>query len=341
MIRYNRDKVLLAKELEKNPTDPRTLFYMGQTCDCLHLYNEAIHYYERRAAILDRSVPEEVYHAKYRMGNNCIRLGKSHEEIVKHYTDAYEFWNRVEPILRLCEYFLFVRKQPRIAYGYASMALVTPYPDEALLFVSNTDYNYLRYNRFMCAAFEVGDYARACAVAACDALGRLASAALAHAMALTLAAPNVRFGAGDHELEEGMRFAGDYAQLKAVCLALMDVFATAVTTTSTFDTTTSTSADTSTSTDASTSTSTSTSADAAPSTSTSTTSAVRVRARHWLRQFLHDDMFVAVAVPHPGLAVMLDCLSSVDAIYMASNAPRHPSVTPVAAAFLPSRHHTF
>lgn len=160
-IRYNRDKVLLAAELEKNPTDPRTLFYMGQTCDCLNLYNEAFYYYTRRIVIRDRGIPEEVYHALYRMGNNCIRLNKSHEDIVKYYTDAYEFWNRVEPIMRLCEYFLFVRKQPRIAYGYASMALFTPYPDEALLFVSDTDYNYRRYNRFMCAAHEVGDFARA------------------------------------------------------------------------------------------------------------------------------------------------------------------------------------
>lgn len=160
-IRYNRDKEMLLSELEKNPDDPRTLFYMGQTCDCLNLYNEAFYYYTRRISILDKGLAEEVYHAKYRMGNICIRLNKSHEEVIKYYMDAYEFWNRVEPLLRLCEYFLFVRKQPRVAYGYACMALFTPFPHEALLFVSETDYHYRRYNRFMCAAFEVGDYIRA------------------------------------------------------------------------------------------------------------------------------------------------------------------------------------
>lgn len=160
-IRYNRDKELLLSELEKNPDDTRTLFYLGQTFDCLKLYNEAFHYYTLRANITDKGLSEEVYHSKYRLGNLCIRLNKTHEEILKHYMDAYEFWNRVEPLLRLCEYFLFVRNQPRIAYGYASMALFTPYPSEALLFVSETDYNYRRYNRFMCAAYEVGDFIRA------------------------------------------------------------------------------------------------------------------------------------------------------------------------------------
>jgi hypothetical protein len=160
-IRYNRDKDLLLSELQTNPDDTRTLFYLGQTFDCLELYNEAFYYYSKRANILDTGLPEEVYHAKYRLGNLCIRLNKPHKDIIKYYMDAYEYWNRVEPLLRLCEYYLFVRKQPRIAYGYASMALFTPYPNEALLFVSDTDYNYRRFNRFICCAYEVGDFIRA------------------------------------------------------------------------------------------------------------------------------------------------------------------------------------
>lgn len=160
-VRYHRDRVLLLDELKKKPNDPRTLFYLGQTCDCLELYNEAFYYYKLRLDITEEGLPEEIYHAKYRLGNLCVRLNKSHDEILEYYLGAYEFWNRVEPIMRLCEYYLFVRNQPRIAYGYASMALFTPYPVEALLFVSDTDYNYRRYNRFMVAAFEVGDYSRA------------------------------------------------------------------------------------------------------------------------------------------------------------------------------------
>lgn len=160
-VRYHRDRTLLLEELKNKPNNPRTLFYLGQTCDCLELYNEAFYYYKLRLGITEEGLPEEIYHAKYRLGNLCIRLNKSHEEILENYLGAYEFWNRVEPLLRLCEYYLFVRKQPRIAYGYASMALFTPYPTEALLFISDTDYNYRRYNRFMVCAFEVGDFGRA------------------------------------------------------------------------------------------------------------------------------------------------------------------------------------
>lgn len=159
-VRYNRDRKMLLNELAKNPEDTRTLFYLGQTCDCLELYNEAYYYYQLRVNITT-GFPEEIYHAKYRLGNLCIRLNKSHEDILHNYGGAIEFWNRVEPMLRLCEYYMFVRKQPLIAYGYASMALLANYPSEALLFVSNTDYNYRRYNRFVVCAFEVGDYVRA------------------------------------------------------------------------------------------------------------------------------------------------------------------------------------
>jgi glycosyltransferase involved in cell wall biosynthesis len=160
-IRFQRDYRLLHEDLEKDPHNPRSLFYMGQTCDCLGLHNEAFYYYARRLTCPVVGLREEVYHAHYRLGNLCIRLKKSHDDILAHYLGAYEYWNRVEPILRLCEYYLFVRKQPRLAYGYACAALLTPYPTDALLFVSDTDYSYRRYNRFMVAAFEAGDYVRA------------------------------------------------------------------------------------------------------------------------------------------------------------------------------------
>ena len=87
---------------------------LAQTCECLELYDEAYDYYKKREAIRENgAMPEETYHSLYRLGNLCIRLKKSHEETVKSYTDALEFWNRVEPMLRLCEYYLFVRQQPR------------------------------------------------------------------------------------------------------------------------------------------------------------------------------------------------------------------------------------
>jgi tetratricopeptide (TPR) repeat protein len=158
---------MLVEELAKNPGDPRTLFYLGQTCDCLELYNEAFAYYKRRVALGRETekgfvgFPEEIYHAHYRLGNLCIRLNKAHGEILENYGNAMEFWNRVEPMMRLCEYYLFVRNQPLIAYGYASMALFARYPDEALLFTSDTDYTYRRYNRFMVSANLVGDFIRA------------------------------------------------------------------------------------------------------------------------------------------------------------------------------------
>jgi glycosyltransferase involved in cell wall biosynthesis len=166
-VRYTRDYKMLVEELAKNPTDPRTLFYLGQTCDCLELYNEAFAYYKRRVALGRETekgfvgFPEEIYHAHYRLGNLCIRLNKSHGEILENYGNAMEFWNRVEPMMRLCEYYLFMRNQPLVAYGYASMALFARYPDEALLFTSDTDYTYRRYNRFMVSANLVGDFIRA------------------------------------------------------------------------------------------------------------------------------------------------------------------------------------
>lgn len=161
-VRYRNDYDVLLKTLDLNPNDPRSLFYMGQTCECLRLYNEAFHYYTRRVDVgSSQGTPEEVYHSYYRLGNLCIRLQKQHSEIIKYYGGAIEVGNRVEPMLRLCEYYLFVRKQPVIAYGYACMALFTPYPASTKLFKIETDYTYRRYNRFVVTAHLVGDFSRA------------------------------------------------------------------------------------------------------------------------------------------------------------------------------------
>ena len=165
--RYRRDYDIFMAELAKNTDDGRTLFYMGQTCECLQLYNEAFHYYTLRIQIphkIQGRPEEEIYQSHYRLGNLCIRLGKPHDETVKHYSTAIEYAQRVEPMLRLCEYYLFVRGQPLVAYGYACMALFSPYPTSSLLFKVENDYAYRRYNRFMVTANLVGDYARACEV---------------------------------------------------------------------------------------------------------------------------------------------------------------------------------
>ena len=165
--RFTRDRDLLKKEHEKNPDDSRTLFYLGQTCQFLDEWEEAIMYYQKRLALGEMS--EEKYLAAYRIGCAIEYLQETQDsDIFEKYCweDAMHYYlmahnmlpHRAEPLFRIaCHYIR--NKQHAIGYLFAYRAAQLPYPHNNSLFIEKKIYDHLRYDILGQCALYAGEYA--------------------------------------------------------------------------------------------------------------------------------------------------------------------------------------
>lgn len=162
MRRFNRDKDLLYTEYVKDPTDPRTVFYLAQTCSCLGQHAEAYLYYTER--IKQGGFIEEQYHSYYRLGEIAQILGHPWEESLCWYLKAYNHSSRVEPLIKIAKYYMqngpIEKCKPDLmtAYMFASQACKLLYPHQQILFVNRQAYLYERWNVLGIIAYHVGRY---------------------------------------------------------------------------------------------------------------------------------------------------------------------------------------
>ena len=187
--RFHRDITLLLKELEKDPTNTRALFYLAQTYECLGDWENAYTYYKKRAAIQGWS--EENFMTHLRLGNVAQKLFPKEKEhivlppemahcppdftlqsflfnknqplypiAVGHYLEAYASRpTRAEPLIRIAQYYLDLN-QMHLAFLFAAQAERIPYPESDILFVEKEQYAYDRYNILGICAWYVQEYER-------------------------------------------------------------------------------------------------------------------------------------------------------------------------------------
>lgn len=152
--RFSRDKELLLSAYKEDPTEPRMLFYLAQTCECLNQHDEALKYYIKRIETKTPGFEEEIFHAYLRAGRLCIALRKPWAVAVGYFMKALEF-QRVEPLIHFIEYFRS-KNMWLLAYHFAKMACALKYPTECVLFVSDRDYKYTRWHLLGIVAYYVG-----------------------------------------------------------------------------------------------------------------------------------------------------------------------------------------
>jgi len=159
--RWERDRDLLLKSYEQNPCDARTLFYLGQTYDCLGDWENAYAFYSKRAAI--DGWDEENFVTHFRLGTVAQELAPKDDAsvchaAVKHYLDAFALRpHRAEPLIKIAEYYLY-RGQMHLAFLFASHAATMPYPESDLLFVEKYMYDFVRFDILGRCAWHVGEY---------------------------------------------------------------------------------------------------------------------------------------------------------------------------------------
>jgi tetratricopeptide (TPR) repeat protein len=137
--RWERDLVLLEDELARKPKDPRTLFYLAQTNECLGKPATALTLYEQRIAL--GGWAEETFETYLRRAKIFQALGRPWAEVQQAYLDAFKFApKRAEPLFKIAEYW-YCQDAHHLAYLFAGRASELPRPD-ATLFVDEEVYTW-------------------------------------------------------------------------------------------------------------------------------------------------------------------------------------------------------
>ena len=141
--RFARDKELLLKDYEKDPHEPRTLFYLAQTCSCLVQVQESFDYYLLRTK--EEGFFEEIFHAYLRAGELSIKLNKEWSETMGYFMKAFEKIPRVEPLIFIAQYYSNI-KNFHLAYMFGNLACGLDYPSDLILFVDKLAYTFKRWD---------------------------------------------------------------------------------------------------------------------------------------------------------------------------------------------------
>lgn len=101
--RWHRDAKLLEEDLKASPNNPRTLFYLAQTYECVNQKTEAIDLYRKRIAV--GGWIDETFEAHLRLAG-IHRALHAHAEADHWLLKAHNFMpERAEPLLKLAQHY--------------------------------------------------------------------------------------------------------------------------------------------------------------------------------------------------------------------------------------------
>ena len=151
--KFERDERLLRHELQEQPDNVRTVFYLANTLKDQGKYEEAIPLYERRA-IMGGWFAEADY--SYIMLTQCY-LALHNVAKARMYAEVAAYGRiaqRAEPLYQLVFYF-HRHGQYELAWYYCTLALKIPKPEVSqALFILNSVYEYwLDYERASLSQF--------------------------------------------------------------------------------------------------------------------------------------------------------------------------------------------
>ncbi len=154
-FRWLRDLDILLEDLQNDPENSRTVFYLAQTYFCLHDWHNAAKWYEKRATM--QGWDEETYVALFTLAQAYQNL-KNYDQMIFNYLEAFSFRPiRAEPLIELAKYY-FAIESYNLCYLFARYACTIPMPkyDAALLNVYA--YTFERYNILSAVAYYQSDF---------------------------------------------------------------------------------------------------------------------------------------------------------------------------------------
>lgn len=163
-LRFAKDKILLLNEYNSPDKTPRTVYYLAQTFECLNDKENAIKYYKERIYLED--FIEERYHASYHVAQILREMNEPFEKYSGYYLKSLDFMYRVEPLVRIAEY--YIDKRNWLAAFFLlneSCKLSVP---ECGLFIDIEMYKYYRWHLMGIVAYYLKEYEiglKACQIA--------------------------------------------------------------------------------------------------------------------------------------------------------------------------------
>lgn len=152
--RFARDKVFLMEDV-KQFNDPRDIFYLAQTLACLGENEESLNYYQKRAEIVE-GFWEERFHSYLRSGEIYLRMNDIDMAAVNFFK-ACMIDCRVEPLVHLARIYTS-RGDHLTAYLLLRISINLEYPHNNILFISEQDYIYDRWQQHSIVSYYVGRY---------------------------------------------------------------------------------------------------------------------------------------------------------------------------------------
>lgn len=138
--KFDREIRVLAEALEKEPNNPRTVFYLAQSYRCGDKPHQAMELYQRRIEMAGWE--EETWYSMYQLGRLQEALIEDFRVAFFTYLQAFQVRpSRLEPILPIA-HFYNQHKQYHLAYQFARLCTETGYPPD-LLFIERPVYEYL------------------------------------------------------------------------------------------------------------------------------------------------------------------------------------------------------
>jgi len=174
--RWKRDVELLSAEVQADPKDDRSWFYLGQSHFALGNYGEAVRAYVRRIELGGWN--EEVFYSKWCLARIAEARGDPWPDVQQLHLEAYaQAPHRAEPLASIATAYV---RQDKLALGYvfAARAYEIPFPSSDCLFVDSSIYEWraadlLGTTAFYAKAFAIGEEAARKAVARRPDLARL------------------------------------------------------------------------------------------------------------------------------------------------------------------------
>eukprot|EP00041_Stephanoeca_diplocostata_P016722 m.330332 g.330332 ORF g.330332 m.330332 type:complete len:546 (+) comp20460_c1_seq4:106-1743(+) len=154
--RWFRDEKLLEAELEKDPTDTRTTFYLAQTYELIDKPLKAYHMNIKRGRM--GGWDQEAYVAFLRAGRNALEAGLGFDAAKEAWLDAYEEdTHRCESLYEIARWYKDNGHMKKCAL-YATAAARCDYPSPSSLFIQGNIYNFDRWDVLGICAWYVEDY---------------------------------------------------------------------------------------------------------------------------------------------------------------------------------------
>jgi len=152
--KYERDIRLLTEDLEIDPNNGRTHFYLAQSYKDNGEFKDAIKHYKTRIKI--GGWYEEVWYSYYQIGK-CYEYLKNPEKLELWMNKAFQYHpQRAEPLYNLVRFFKDKLEHYK-AYHYYLKGRNIPFPKDDVLFIEHNIYNGLfDYENTILACYVYG-----------------------------------------------------------------------------------------------------------------------------------------------------------------------------------------